>query len=256
MRICLLASGSKGNAIYIESRECRVLIDAGFSARELSRRLEGIGVAADSLHALFVTHEHSDHSRGLGPMARRYALDVFIKPETIKALPRLGKVEKLHEIDTGVAFACRDLQVEAFPLTHDAASPVGFTIETGEGRVGFATDLGIATRLVQQRLKQCRVLILESNHDEDMLRDGPYPWHLKQRIRSNHGHLSNRASAALLDELRWAGLEAVFLSHLSETNNTRELAETAHREILNRQNLCGPRLISGCQEQVSICFSC
>ena len=256
MRICLLASGSKGNAIYIESRECRMLIDAGFSAKELSRRLEGIGVAADSLHALFATHEHSDHSHGLGPMARRYALDVFIKPETIAALPRLGAIEKLREFETGTSFCCRDVQVEAFPLTHDAASPVGFVIETGEGRVGVATDLGIATRLVQQRLKGCRVLILETNHDEEMLRDGPYPWHLKQRIRSNHGHLSNRAGAALLDELRWEGLEAVFLAHLSETNNNPQLAEAAVGEVLDRQNLCGPQLITGCQGQASVCFNC
>ncbi len=254
MRVCLLASGSKGNAVYIESRESRILIDAGLSGRELTDRLEGIGVAGSDLHGLLVTHEHLDHCRGLGPLARRFRLPVYIHPETRRALPGLGRIDELREFDTGTAFQFRDLQIQAFPLTHDAAAPVGYVIETDEGKIGIATDLGIATRLVVERLQGCRVLVLESNHDEEMLRDGPYPWPLKQRIRSHHGHLSNAASARLLQELLGEGLEAVFLAHLSEVNNLPTLAESSASELLGRQSICRPQLILGIQSRASCCF--
>lgn len=255
MQVCLLASGSKGNAIYIACGESRLLIDAGLSARELTARLEGIGVAGESLDGLLVTHEHGDHCRGLGPMARRFGLPVFIHPDTHAALPRLGKLPGLRMFESGEILAFRDLKVEVFPITHDAAAPVGFTVETTKGKIGIATDLGIATRLVAQNLKGCRVLILESNHDEGMLQDGPYPWHLKQRIRSNHGHLSNKASATLLEELLWDGLDAVFLAHLSETNNHPSLAERCALDVLERQNVCRPKVVLGCQHQASLCVS-
>jgi phosphoribosyl 1,2-cyclic phosphodiesterase len=131
---------------------------------------------------------------------------------------------------------------------------VGFAIETAEGKIGVATDLGIATRLVYERLQDCRVLVLESNHDEEMLRDGPYPWPLKQRIRSQHGHLSNSASAELLSGLLSAKLEALFLAHLSEQNNLPELARREARMVLDRQHACAPQLYVGCQEQATVCF--
>lgn len=254
MRVCLLASGSKGNAVYVESRETRLLIDAGLSARELKFRLSLIGVTGESLNGLLVTHEHSDHCRGLGPLARSCRLPVFVQTETRQALPVPGRLDELREFDGDGVFSWRDLQIDPFPLTHDAVAPVGYTIETDEGKIGIATDLGIATRLVAERLKGCRVLILESNHDEEMLRDGPYPWHLKQRIRSNHGHLSNAASAQLLQSLLWEGLEAVFLAHLSETNNCPGLAESCAKAVLDRQNICRPQLVVGCQAQPSACF--
>jgi len=255
LRVCLLASGSKGNAVYVESRETRLLIDAGLSARELKSRLALIGTDGSELDALLVTHEHGDHCRGLGPMARSCRLPVFVHTDTHRALPEPGRLEDLREFDETRAFAWRDLKIEPFPLTHDAVAPVGYTIESVEGKIGIATDLGIATRLVAERLKGCRVLILEANHDEEMLRDGPYPWPLKQRIRSNHGHLSNKASAQLLQELLWDGLEAVFLAHLSEANNHPKLAESCAREVLAGQNICRPQLILGCQGQPSACFS-
>ncbi len=255
MRVCLLASGSKGNAVYIESRQSRILIDAGLSARELNSRLQGIGVAGEDLDALLISHEHSDHCRGLGPMARRYHLPVYLHPETRRALPNPGRLDDIREFDAGETFEFRDLRVSAFPITHDAAAPVGYVIETDEGKIGIATDLGIATRLVVQRLQDCRVLVLESNHDEEMLRDGPYPWPLKQRIRSQHGHLSNTASVRLLADLLGCGLEAVFLAHLSEVNNLPDLAEAGARALLDGQNLCQPQLIVGCQHRASVCFA-
>lgn len=255
MRVCLLASGSKGNAIYIETRETRLLVDAGLSARELAARLAAIGVEPESLDGLLVSHEHQDHSRGIGPLARRYSLPVHLHDATRQALPTLGRIDRIEPFELGGRFCLRDVEIDILPLTHDAAAPAGFVIDTPDGRIGIATDLGIATRLVTERLRRCRVLVLETNHDEEMLRDGPYPWHLKQRIRSNHGHLSNRDAGALLQELAWEGLEAVFLAHLSETNNTPQLAHFAICDAIDRQDACRPQLIVGNQQQVSACFA-
>lgn len=255
LRICLLASGSKGNAVYIEAGETRLLVDAGLSAREVERRLALIGVAADSLDAILLTHEHLDHVRGVGPLARRFRLPLYVHPATRQSLPRLGRIDRLEEFELGSRFALRDLEVMPFSVTHDAAAPAGFVFETPVGRIGFATDLGIATHLVGSYLKDCRVLIIESNHDEIMLQDGPYPWHLKQRIRSRHGHLSNSASAELLGGLVWDGLEAVFLAHLSETNNHPVKAVAAANGILGRQNCCRPQLVVGTQDDVSVCYA-
>ncbi|MDO3379864.1 MBL fold metallo-hydrolase [Geoalkalibacter halelectricus] len=255
MRVCLIASGSKGNAVYLESRESRILIDAGLSARELTRRLALIGVEGADLDAILVSHEHGDHVRGVGPLSRRHGLPVHICPQTCRASPALGILPHLQEFDAGEIFSCRDLRVESFPLTHDAVQPVGYVIESRAGKVGIATDLGIATRLVRERLRGCRVLILEANHDETLLRDGPYPWHLKQRIRGNHGHLSNSACAELLGELLWEGLEAVFLAHLSETNNRAELALSAAQRVLDGQTICHPQLIVGRQDAPSLCVA-
>lgn len=254
MRVCLLASGSKGNAVFIESAGTRILVDVGLSAREIAARLNGIGVDPDSLHAVLVTHEHLDHVRGVGPMVRRHRLPLHIHPQTHDQLPRLGKIDVLNEFDSDQPFLLRDLEVTPFPITHDAAEPVGFVIDTPEGKVGVATDLGVATRLVADKLCGCRVLVLESNHDEQMLQDGPYPWHLKQRIRSRHGHLSNNEAAELIDGLVWDGLDAVFLAHLSETNNLPEKAYAGTRQVLAAQNVCQPELVVGTQEKASLCI--
>ncbi|MGC9518501.1 MAG: MBL fold metallo-hydrolase [Desulfuromonadaceae bacterium] len=255
MRICQLASGSKGNAIYIESNDARILIDAGLSARELTRRLEGIGVAAADLDALVISHEHRDHCLGAGPLCRRYGLPLYCLPQTFAALPSIGNVDYC-EMDAGTCLRLRDLEVEAFPITHDAVAPVGFVVGSGKTRIGIATDLGVVTRLVLERLQRCHVLVLETNHDEQMLHDGPYPWHLKQRVRGRHGHLSNAQAAELLQELLWPELKAVFMAHMSETNNTEELARAGVEQALQARGCCRPRLIAGQVAVASECFTC
>lgn len=249
MNVSLLASGSKGNALLVCSERSRLLIDAGLSARELSRRLALAGVAPESLDAVLVSHEHVDHVRGLGVLSRRWRVPVYVHHAAAELLADQQRPDALREFDGGAELAIGDFGVRIFPVTHDAAAPVGFTISGPAGKLGIATDLGIATRLVVEELRGCRCLILEANHDEAMLRDGPYPWPLKQRIRGNHGHLSNRASANLLEQLCWDGLEAVVLAHLSETNNHPDLASASARAVLEGQNCCRPQLLLGHQDR-------
>jgi phosphoribosyl 1,2-cyclic phosphodiesterase len=255
VRICQLASGSKGNAIYIESNDARILIDAGLSARELTRRLDGIGVCAADLHALVISHEHRDHCIGAGALCRRYGLPLYCLPQTFAALPSIGTVDYCA-MEAGAPLRLRDLEIEAFPITHDAVAPVGFVLGAGKTRIGIATDLGVVTRLVLERLQRCHVLVLETNHDEQMLHEGPYPWALKQRVRGRHGHLSNTQAAELLEELLWPELKAVFMAHMSETNNTQELARTSVEQVLQARGCCKPHLIAGQVAVASECFAC
>ena len=248
MRICLLASGSKGNSLLVESGQTRLLVDAGISARELRKRLELVGVDAESLNALLITHEHTDHVRGLGPLVRQLDLPVYLQTDLARKLPDVGKPECVREFADGEDFTVNDLTIRPFAITHDSLAPVGFTLSGEQGKVGVATDLGVATRLVTECLQECRALVLETNHDEELLRDGPYPWFLKQRVRGTHGHLSNLAGGSLLQGLLWEGLETVFLGHLSETNNRPDLALDAVNQVLNKQNVCAPEVLIGRQK--------
>jgi len=254
VRVCLLASGSRGNSALIEADDCRLLIDAGLSGKETERRLATLGLAGEDLNAILVTHEHHDHVGGIGPLARRYDLPVYIDRQTHAALPKLGIIEDLHHFIAGESFSFHGLSISSFSTTHDAVNPVGFTIESSEGKIGFATDLGMPTRLAADQLKQCRVLVLEANHDEQMLQDGPYPWSLKQRIRSRHGHLSNAEAGRLLEDIRWPGLEALFLAHLSEENNCPDLATTFFTGAFEPFGLF-PQIIIGRQHEASLCFT-
>lgn len=251
MRLSLLASGSKGNCLFLESDSCRLLIDAGLSCRETMARLSSIGVAPETVNGILVTHEHTDHVRGVGALARKLKIPVLGSSRTLQAARHVIGRAELVEFDPGTAFAFRGLSIDPFPITHDACDPVGYRIEGAEGCIGFATDLGVATRLTQEKLRGCRALVLEFNHDEQMLQDGPYPWHLKQRIRSRHGHLSNAQGASLLEELLHPELEGVFLSHLSEVNNDPSLAMASARGLLNTQNVCGPAVFVGAQHTPS-----
>jgi len=225
LRLCVLASGSKGNSIYIEGGGARVLIDAGLSGKELSARLDSVGLAPESLDAIIVTHDHHDHTSGAGVMARRYKLPIYSGYGTITASEkRWGKVENIQEIEAGALFTINDLEFYPFSTPHDAAEPMGFIFRAGDKKGGIATDLGFVTRLVRESLKSCDLLVLESNHDQQMLMDGPYPWQLKQRVKSRVGHLSNVECAQLLDDINHADLKGVVLAHLSETNNDPQLA--------------------------------
>jgi phosphoribosyl 1,2-cyclic phosphodiesterase len=245
VRVCPLASGSKGNSIYVETGNTRLLIDAGLAASAISKRLADIGVDPVTIDALLVTHEHSDHVRGAGAFARRYRIPLITSCVTARSIPSVLKHLDVMEFESGCSFAFRDLLIDPFPLTHDAADPVGFLLTSRDGRIGVATDLGMVTRLVREKLRECAILVLESNHDEEMLLNGPYPWHLKQRIRSRQGHLANSETLELLFDLAHGGLEALVMAHLSEVNNHRDKVTEVASAFLAGQNLCAPRIVIG-----------
>lgn len=250
MQICTLASGSKGNSIYISNGDTSILIDAGLSGVEIERRLKSKNIPIASIDAIIVSHEHADHIQGVGVLSRRYDLPVYLSPQTNEAASaQLGKIRQIRHFACGTAFTINALTIRPFSISHDASDPAGFSIGSNGKKIGIATDLGIATTMVKEHLKDCRCLVLEANHDLRMLEQGPYPWPLKQRIKGRTGHLSNECSRELLMEVLHEGLSHVILGHLSETNNTPETALrvvteqlTSNRLNVNvaRQNSAGP----------------
>ena len=247
LAVCILASGSKGNAIFISSGDTSLLIDAGLSGIEIERRLTSRGLDPKSLDAILVSHEHSDHIQGVGVLSRRYKLPVYINSKTQKAaVSQLGKLYDFKRFECGSMFTINDLSIHPFSISHDAKDPCGFTVNQNGTKIGIATDLGIATAMVKAHLKGCTLLILEANHDEKMLINGPYPWPVKQRIKSRIGHLSNEASKTLLNELQHDGLKHVMLAHLSETNNTPQKAFNDVGRALTR---CEPHLYVATQDE-------
>ena len=225
MKFSVLGSGSKGNAIFVESGDTAILVDGGFSGKEIEARLARIGRDLSCLKGVFVTHEHHDHISGVGVVSRRCRVPVFANEGTYRgAGKRLTKLFKQEEFDTGDAVDFGDLQIRSFAISHDTADPVGFVVSDGRARLGICTDTGIPTRLIGRRLSKCDGLVLEFNHDPEMLKNGPYPQSLKQRVKSSEGHLSNGDGASLLDSIIHDGLSQVILAHLSETNNLPEIA--------------------------------
>ncbi len=241
LSVCVLASGSRGNAVYISDGTTSVLLDAGLSGKEIQHRMQRRSLDPSSLTALLVSHEHNDHVHGIGVLARRYGLPVYISRKTLQsAAANLGRVDRFEHFVCGTDFRIGGLRLHPFSTSHDAADPAGFTIRSNGLKIGIATDLGTAPGMVRHHLQDCRMVILEANHDPAMLEKGPYPWPLKQRVKSRTGHLSNDESGRLLQTLQHERLEFVVLAHLSETNNTPALAlETVSRAI----TCCRPRLL-------------
>ena len=207
MRFSVLASGSSGNTCYVETDETRVLIDAGLSCRETVKRLELIGVNPQELDALILTHEHHDHIKGAGPIVRRFDIPLYLNTATLrKGMKTLGDVRRPVPVNTGQTISVKDLFIETFTKCHDAADPMGIVFSSNGVRVGIVTDMGRSTRLVEDRLRGCQALIIEFNHDQDMLEQGPYPLDLKKRIKGQDGHLSNLQAGDLLRALCHADL--------------------------------------------------
>jgi len=242
MRFSVLVSGSTGNALYIETEEVRLLIDAGVSGRQLEQLLAVYRVRPDQLDAIVVSHEHIDHVKGIGVLSRRYRLPVYANAATWRAMPsQVGEIpEELRCVfETGKTFSIGDLDIESFSISHDAADPVGFCIVHGTAKLGLATDLGYVSRKVMDKVRDAHVLILEANHDVEMLRMGPYPWDVKRRILSDVGHLSNDSAGDALAEMlnRGANIRHVFLAHLSQENNLQELAHMTVEHILRQEQV-------------------
>ncbi len=233
IQVCPLASGSKGNSLFVSCADTSILVDAGLSGVEIQRRLESIHIEPECLDYIIITHEHSDHVRGAGVLSRRFNIPVYITPKTYKACSGLGKIENLNFFECGNSFQMGQIHVSPFSTSHDACDPVGMTLEHNGSKIGVATDLGIATNLVKEHLKECTLLYIESNHDPLMLMSGPYPWHLKQRIKSRTGHLSNMDTGELLAQLKSEHLKHVILAHLSEENNCPQKAMMEISKHLN-----------------------
>lgn len=252
LAVCILASGSKGNATFVTSGSTSILVDAGLAGVEIERRLKSRGLCPEDLDAILVSHEHTDHIQGVGVLSRRYNLPIYINRKTQRAAAsQLGNLYGFRNFECGSTFMINDLAVHPFSISHDAEDPAGFTVYQNGTKIGIVTDLGIATTMVKEHLKGCSLLILEANHDETMLVNGPYPWYLKQRIKSRTGHLSNEASKHILSEVQHDRLEHVTLAHLSEINNTPQKALSEVGQAMNHcnaqidvaaQDECGPLL--------------
>lgn len=238
MRFSVLASGSGGNACYVETDHCRILIDAGLSCRELIRRLEGLEVKPVLIDALVITHEHQDHIKSAGPISRRFNIPVYVNDLTMQKVKNgMGRIAGHVPFDTGRSIKINDMMIETFTKCHDATDPVGLVISSNGSRLGIITDVGRRTGLLEDRLKGCRALIIEFNHDEVMLEEGPYPLNLKSRIKGPEGHLSNSEAGELLRIISHKGLRHVVLAHISEKNNLPEKAFCKAREILMKSGL-------------------
>jgi phosphoribosyl 1,2-cyclic phosphodiesterase len=253
VKFTILGSGSAGNCAYIETAEVRILVDAGFSTRQIRKRLESLGRAPETLSAILLTHEHSDHISGLLGLADKLHIPVFCnrgtQDGTIWAFQEKWSKKTSLELETagtlkskidwrlfatGASFEIGDVGIETFSIPHDAQDPVGFVLRTAAGNIGFATDLGHVTKLVLERIRVANVLVLESNHDVKMLQDCPRrSWALKQRILGRHGHISNVTAAETVAQIMSAGLRQLYLAHLSRECNTPELAQHIMAEQLH-----------------------
>ena len=237
MNLCSIASGSSGNCIYTGTEKAGILIDAGISAKRIEQGLASIDRNIKEMKGIFISHEHSDHIKGIGVLARKYQIPIYGTKGTIEAIKKttsLGVIdpELFHVIRPEEDVCIEDLVVKPFRISHDAAEPVAYRMECGKKSAAVATDFGFFNREVVDKLQNLDVLLLESNHDVHMLQVGSYPYQLKRRILGDRGHLSNEAAGKLLCHLLHDDLKAVFLGHLSKENNYDELAfETVKLEI-------------------------
>jgi phosphoribosyl 1,2-cyclic phosphodiesterase len=236
MRFSVLGGGSKGNSLYVCNAKEAVLVDSGFSVKETIRRLSLIAPqenALETIKALFVTHEHSDHINGIGVLSRRLKIPVYMTGGTYQALPeRIGALHRVNIIRPGQKIEAAGMSIESFSTSHDAADPVGYSITGKKGSIGYATDLGVVTNLVRARLMNCDYLVIEANHDFKMLMTGSYPPELKTRVNSSRGHLSNDSCAGFVKSLLNEKIKGIVLSHLSEENNKPELALAAVSQVI------------------------
>lgn len=238
MNLYSIASGSSGNCVFIGNENTNLLVDAGISGKRIENGLYDIDVNPEKIDGILVTHEHIDHVGGLGVMARRYKIPVYATAETINAILRIKSVgriseELFHIIEPDQSFQINDMTVNPFSISHDAANPVCYTFEAGGHRAGVATDLGKYDDYIVSKLAGVELLLLEANHDINMLQVGSYPYVLKRRILGDRGHLSNDNTGRLLCRLWHEGLRCIFLGHLSEENNYPDLAyETVKYELM------------------------
>ena len=233
----MLASGSSGNAAFLATENTRILVDAGLSMKELAKRLQSVGEELQRIDAILVTHEHSDHVSGLPVLARRLKKPFFLTRLTGPAIDWERSEPVVESFQAGASFEIGDIEVQSFSIPHDAVDPVGFCFEAQGVRIGIATDLGYVPESVKYHLRRTHVLLLEANHDLDMLKVGPYPWSVKQRVMSRVGHLSNMHMSDYLTQDLHSTTAHLILGHLSEHNNHPEIVRLVASQALEQRGL-------------------
>ncbi len=243
LQFSILASGSTGNAFYIQSHEQRLLIDAGLSGKQMDLHFKTIGVDPATLSGILVTHEHSDHIKGVGIFARKYNLPVYANAKTWQAMEKgIGKLttdQKFH-FDSDTVRTFGDMDVESFRVSHDAAEPMFFTFRRGKSKVALVTDLGYVSERIKKTIEGADAYIFEANHDVDMLRMSHYPWSVKQRILSDVGHVSNVDSGLALADVIGNETERIYLAHLSQDNNMKDIARMTVDQVLQERGIDVP----------------
>lgn len=248
---CTLASGSKGNSLYFGTDKTRILVDVGLSVKILKDRLETINVPIESIQAILITHEHSDHIKGLEQIVKQYDIPIIANHDTAKELVEMLSIKPRFKLFcTGEPFTFQDLSIKPFSIQHDTVDPVGFVIQAGLMKLGVCTDLGCMTTGVLQAISQLDYLVLESNHDPDMVHASSRPDVYKQRVLSRVGHLSNLEAAKTLEKIYHQGLKRVFLAHLSEECNEKGFALKTVSDYLAEKN-CSLPLEVALQEKPS-----
>ncbi|MBM3748243.1 MAG: MBL fold metallo-hydrolase [Acidobacteria bacterium] len=237
MKLCVLSSGSSANSIFVSAGRTKLLIDAGLSRREIMNRLTAIGERAEALDAVLITHEHTDHISGLAPLVRKINIPVYMTHRTAPAVAWEDFTPKLHTFQAGTRLSLGDFEIDTFTVPHDAADPVGYCLHAEGLKTGIVTDLGYVPDSIRYHLRETHLLVLESNHDLEMLKVGPYPWWVKQRVMGRHGHLSNEMASDFIRQDMAASTAALVLAHLSAHNNHPELARLVGAQALNQRGL-------------------
>lgn len=237
VRICALASGSNGNAYYIEHNGEAVLVDAGISRRQLIKRLKDRGLSVLRIKAVFISHEHSDHIKGFRVICDMQKIPGYISRQTMDSTRKMYLPDKVSVFAPGDTVTVGNIKVHCFAKSHDAADPCSFRVEAGGVSIGVMTDIGSPCDNVKSHLAQCHALFLESNYDEAMLETGPYPYYLKQRVASDRGHLSNKQAVALVEECANGKLQTIFLSHISADNNRPDIALKEFSSLSSRYRI-------------------
>ena len=252
VKICVLASSSAGNSTFVSAGRTRILIDAGLSRREICQRLAAIGEDPEALSAVLITHEHSDHVCGLLPLLKKFQVAVYVSRLTAPAIPWGDYTPRLEAFQAGERITIGDLEIDTFTVPHDAIDPVGFCVRAEGIKIGLVTDLGYMPDSVRFHLHGADLVVLESNHDIDMLKVGPYPWSVKQRVMGRNGHLSNDGVCGFIQSGLDGGVHTLVLAHLSEHNNHPEIVRLMARQALQRRGLATRLCVAEARQQSEV----